>query len=133
MAENVTRKQTLATLLASGLNVRDAAQQVGVSERTAYRALRAPGFRRRVTALRGELRERVVGQLTDACTGAVATLRTLLGQSTSSATRLGAARAILEHAGRLTETVELEARLAALESEQKDIRAPKFSAAGRTA
>lgn len=129
MAENGSRFRRLALALASGLSIKDAAEHVGVSERTAHRALKNPRFAKRVRRIHAAMREQVVGQLTDACTEAVRTLRALLDPGTNPTARLGAARAILEHASRLAETVELEARIAALETEREARNAPEFATA----
>jgi hypothetical protein len=56
-----------------------------------------------------------MGRLADGMTGAADALRRLLS-SRSEPTRLAAARALIELAVRLRDSVELEARLAALEA-----------------
>jgi hypothetical protein len=104
----------LVAALASGRTVRDAAKAAGVSEATAHRRLREPAFRQAVSEARGRMVENAVGQLADASTAAVATLRALL-EAEADTVKLGAARAILEMGTKLRESVELEARIAALE------------------
>ena len=105
----------LVAALAGGATVCDAARQAGVGETTVYRRLQEPAFRQDVTETRARLVENAVGQLADASTAAVTTLRALLGAEGESV-RLGAARAILELGARLREAVELEQRIAALET-----------------
>ena len=75
--------------------------------------LRSPGLHRAATLL-GE-----------ASTSAVQTLTALLDAPSVQA-QLGAARAILEHGGRMRESVELAARISTLE-EQNDTTAYKAS------
>ncbi len=117
MADNGSSKgdDALLVALASGATVRDAAGRAGVAERTAYRRLDDPGFRRRLARARAELIDRAVGQLSDAATAAVATLRGLL-DADSDNVKLGAARSILELGTRLREAAEIEGRLVELES-----------------
>jgi len=104
----------LITALAGGRTIRDAARTSGVSEATVYRRLEDPAFRQRVAEARGKLVDNALGQLADASTQAVATLRALLAAEGESV-RLGSARAILELGNKLRESVELEARIADLE------------------
>ncbi len=101
--------------LAVGLTKGEVARQAGVSDRTLRRWLKQDAFRRQVEDARAELISSTVGRLADATTDAVATLQELLGTGNPPATRLGAARAILEMASRYRESEELEKRLAALE------------------
>ena len=116
MSDIARRKgdSALLTALAAGATVRDAARTAGVSEATAHRRLQDPGFRQEVAQARGKLIDCALGQLADASTAAVCTLRSLLDADGDTA-RLGAARAILELGNKLRESVELEARIAELE------------------
>lgn len=106
----------LLMALACGVTVENAARQVGLSPRTAYRRLADPTFRQRLQTLRGDMVSRTAGTLTAAAANeAVRTLLELLKNPTSSAVRLGAARAVLEIGMKLREVADLEARLAELE------------------
>ena len=105
---------TLIAALAGGATLRDAAAVAGVSESTVHRRLDDPDFRCRVTDARGEMLSRAVGQLADASTEAVATLRALLNAEAETV-RLNSAKAILELGAKLREA-ELERRIAALEA-----------------
>lgn len=105
----------LVAALAVGMTVRDAARAAGLSERTAHRRLEDPGFRRTVADARARLIESACGQLAEASTAAVSTLRALLDAEGENV-RLGAARAVLELGAKLRESVELEQRIAALEA-----------------
>jgi hypothetical protein len=104
----------LVAALAAGCTKLEAARLAGVGERTVYRRLDDPQFRRRIEQARAELVSQTVGRLTDASTAAVTTLRALL-DAESENVRLGASRAILELGRKLRESEELERRLAVLE------------------
>jgi transposase len=116
MADNGRKKGNapLLAALAAGATVREAAKRAGVGERTAYRRLADPAYRRRVTEARAEMVSRALGKLADGAAEAVETLRALL-RSDSDSARLGAARCILETGNRLRESVEMEQRLTDLE------------------
>ena len=107
----------LVAALAGGATVGQAATVAGVGERTAYRRLAEPDFRRDMTYARDELLTQTVGRLAEAGTEAVATLRGLLGAESESV-RLGACRAILELGAKLRESEELAERLAVVEARQ---------------
>ena len=104
----------LLTALASGQTIRDAAKAAGVGERTATRRLAEPAFRRQVAQLQTEMIQRALGQLSDAASEAVATMRKLL-TAKSESVRLAAGRSILELGTRLRDALELEQRLFDLE------------------
>ena len=105
----------LLLALACGASVEQAARQAGVSENTAYRRLADADFRRQLQTLRADMVQRTAGALTAAATEAVRALLDLLKPSTPHASRLGAARSVLEIGVKLREAAELEERLAALE------------------
>jgi hypothetical protein len=106
--------ELLAALLATGTTVANAAESAGMSERTAFRRLSDSGFRRRVSTIRGQMVDAVVGRLVGASTKAVETLASLLGAESESV-RLSAAKAIVELSCRLREAGELEERVLTLE------------------
>lgn len=101
--------------LAVGLTAPEVAKQCGVHECTVRRWLKRPDVQAQVEAARRDLVSQTVGRLSDSTTQAVQTLRQLLSADTPPATRLGAARAILEMAAKWRESEELERRLTALE------------------
>ena len=108
---------TLLLALACGATIEAAARQAGLTARTVYRRLKNPAFRRQVQAVRADMVQRSAGMLTAAAAEAVKTLLALQGAPTPPATRLGAARAILEIGLRLREVADLETRIAALEEQ----------------
>jgi len=117
MAATLRKKADDALLLAlaCGATVESAARQCRLSERTVYRRLADPEFRRRLQALRADMVQRTAGALTAAATEAVRTLLELQKATSPPGVRLGAARAVLEIGVKLREAAELEERLAALE------------------
>ncbi len=106
--------EALALAVASGQTLRDAAALAHVGERTAARRWADAAFRRRVDELRRAMLQRALGFLADGMAEAAGVLRQLLAAKSESV-RLGAARSLLELTPKLWETVEVEARLAALE------------------
>lgn len=105
----------IVVALAAGGNVREAAQRASVSERTVWRRLEDPDFRQLVLNCRTAMLEVAVGQLAEAASDAVTTLRRLL-MADSESIQLGAARTILEAGPRLRESLEIEMRIAHLEA-----------------
>jgi len=69
----------LVLALAAGQSVNEAAKQAKVGQRTVYRRLEDPAFRAKIDAVRSDLMGRVIGQLADAATEAIALLRKQLG------------------------------------------------------
>jgi hypothetical protein len=106
----------LALALAAGDSIADAAANAGVGERTVYRRLADPAFRQRIQTFRGEMVAQALGRMANGMTEAADVLRQLLASQTPPAVRLGAARSILELGVKLRESVELEQRVAALET-----------------
>lgn len=106
----------LLLALACGATVEAAARQCGLSDRTVYRRLEDPEFKKRLDKVRADMVERSSAMLTAAAGEAVRTLLALQKDSTPAAVRLGAARAILEVGIKVRQMVELEQRMAELEA-----------------
>lgn len=104
----------LVLALATGLSVPTAARRAGASERTAYRRLKDPAFRRRVAETRSALLSEAVGKLIALAGRAADALGELLS-SERDLVKLQAAKSILELGPRLREAGELAERLEALE------------------
>lgn len=107
----------LLMALACGATVESAARQAGVGENTVYRRLREPDFKARLRTIQADILQRTAAALTAAATESVRTLLELQKPGTPPATRLGAARAVLEIGLKIREIVDLEARIAALEEQ----------------
>jgi hypothetical protein len=108
----------LIAALACGKSIRAAAALCEVSERTIYRRLQRPAFRRKLARARAQLLDRAIGHLAAGSAGAAVVLRNLL-RADDPRVRLGAARAILTVGDKLRESTEMEERIAALEARQR--------------
>ncbi len=106
----------LLLALACGATVESAARQCGLSDRSVYRRLQDPEFKKRLDRVRADMIQRSAGMLTAAAGEAVRTLLALQKEATPAAVRLGAARAILEVGMKVRQVVEFEQRLAELEA-----------------
>jgi hypothetical protein len=106
---------SLILALASGKSVPDAANTSGVSERTAYRRLTDPSIRKQIQTLRAEMLAQALGRVVHGMTDAADVLKTLL-DAKSESVALGASRALLELGVKLRDSLDLEQRIAALES-----------------
>jgi hypothetical protein len=118
MARNSSTQavQKLLTALACGATVEQAARKAGLSERTVYRRLADPAFRKQVQQVHNEIVRRTAGLLTGAALGSVKTLADLQQDAAVPATvRRTAARDILELGLKLREAINLEERLATVE------------------
>lgn len=96
VAHRKKQEDALVLALACGATVEAAAKQCGVCERTVSRRLKDPKFKRRLAKVQADIVERTVGALTAASMESVRTLLDLQKLTTPSATRLGAAKAVLE-------------------------------------
>src|SRR4051812_19900031 len=107
-------EETLLQALACGATVDTAARQTGLSKRTIYRRLADPKFGRQVQELSADMVRRTARMLTAAGGESVKTLLELQKPNQPAATRMGAAKAVLDSGPKLREAVELEERIAAL-------------------
>lgn len=107
----------LLVALACGATVESAAVQAGLSERSAYRRLAQPEFRRRLNQVRSDMVQRTAGLLTASAMEAVKTLLELQKPANPATVRLGAARAIIDLGVKVREASDLEARVTALEEQ----------------
>jgi hypothetical protein len=114
-AEEVGPEALLAAALAAGKEVAEAARETNVSERTAYRRLADPQFKRLLAELRGRMVSQALGRLSATMTKASDRLDTLL-DSKSERTQLAAAKAVIGLTQQLREQTEIVERLAALEA-----------------
>jgi hypothetical protein len=108
-------EDALLLALACGATVEQAARQCGLSDRTVYRRLADPGFKRRLQGVRADFVQRTAGTMTAAGTEAVRTLLELLKPAAPPPVRLGAAKAVLEIGLKVREVAEFEERMTALE------------------
>ena len=114
------RQELVAVALAGGATLEAAARATSTGITTIKRWLdECPALSRRVGELRAEMTGRAVGELVAALSEAVGTMKELCGDpELPPAVRLRAAEAIVANAMKLRDSAELEARIAALESER---------------
>jgi transposase-like protein len=108
--------EELIRALAAGATVRRAAERAGVDERTVYRRLADPDFRRAVSEARDRTFDSARGQLAGLADRAIETLERLM-ESDKPSVALGAAKAVLELGPRLRKATEFEERLSRSEDE----------------
>ncbi len=116
--------QLLVMALACGATVEKAAASAVLGEATVYRRLKDPEFQEQLRKTKAEMVTRTAGMLTAAAGEAVKTLLALQKDSIPPASRLGAAKAILELGVHLRQSAELEERIAALESQIAESNQP---------
>ena len=110
--------ELLAAHVAVGKTIVAAAELCGCSERHGYRISSTPEFKTRISELRSEMTNSIVGELSAAASEAVTTIRELLASTHEPSVRLNAAKAILNALGPLSELGELRARIDKLEQEK---------------
>src|SRR5690554_2238501 len=113
--KNITFFDELAYAVASGAKISDAAEQLGRSSRSAYAVSRTSEFRRRVSEIRGEAPQVVIGRLSGHGADAIATMHRLMDPAEPPAVQLNAAKAIIGSIAPLTELGELRGRMEELE------------------
>ena len=111
--------ESLIASLVAGVTVQEAASRAGVGQRTAFRRLNDPRFRRLLAETKGRMLETVSTRLVASAGAACEELERLLKKAESESVRLGAARTILEQVLRMRELVEIDQRLLALEQRLK--------------
>ena len=111
------RQQAIACLLAAP-TIALAAQNCGISESTLARWLREEGFKREYHIAQREALAQAIATLQAAAGSAVTVLRAaMLDQTATPASRVAAARVILEFSFRGAEIADLQERLEAIEAQ----------------
>jgi hypothetical protein len=123
----------LLLALACGATVENAAHKADLSEATVYRRLKDPIFQQQLQAVRSDMVQRTAGMLTAAAGEAVKTLLDLQKGTVPHASRLGAARSVLEIGIKMRESADLEARLAAVEAQLAVTTSPSRNASPQSA
>lgn len=106
----------LILALAAGATVRKAAEQAGISERTAHRRLADADFRRAVSEARDRMFDAAFGRLAGLANKAAETLERLM-ESDKPSEALGAAKAVLQLGPRLRDYAKFEERINRLEDD----------------
>lgn len=112
----------IAALLETSGNVAAAARISGIGQRTLHRWIKDdPTFAAALHEARGQALQLSVSRLTMATGGAVETLVSICdNKKASHAVRVQAAQAILSHAGRFIDTLDIMQRLEALEGKNEN-------------
>ncbi len=118
MVKNSRFFDGLAIAVAGGQSVQSAVGSVGCSIRTGYELSRSAEFKSRVSEIRTESVQLAVGKLSELALSSVATMEVLLSSDDDSV-KLRSAMAILDRFSKLSETVDLRARVEKLELERK--------------
>ena len=121
MVQNETvltaKQQRAVEILLREPSIEAAAQAAGVGRATLFRWLNEPDFAAEYKQARGRLLESTLTALQSASVEAVTTLRAVLTETTARAgERVSAAKAILDFSLKAREVLEVEERLAALET-----------------
>ena len=111
-----TGEDELILALAAGATVREAAEQAGVGERTAYRRLADADFRRAVSQARGRMFDAALGRLAGLASKAAETLERLM-ENDKPPVALGAAKTVFELGPRLRKSTEFEERISLMEDQ----------------
>ena len=120
MAEQ-TEVELIVPLVASGWTVRDAAKEVGMSERSAYRLSARADFRERVHRIRMEAVRAIQGRLVESGIRAIQTLEELC-EDGPPAVRVAAAKTILGKIADVSSNLEFRERLQEVEAMQKELQ-----------
>jgi len=120
LGDKLTTKQegAIVALLASP-SIAEAAKKVGIGTRTLFRWLQDPAFREAYRDARRETVSHAIAMLQAGAMEAVETLRNVMRDAeANAATKVSAAKAVLELSIKAVEVEDLEARIAALEEQQ---------------
>lgn len=113
----------LLQALALGMPITNAAKAAGISARTAHRRLKDPVFAERVRNKRLELFERTADLLSAAALESTKEVLAMTkDHSLPAATRLAAARTLLDHNGKYRLSSDMMGRVANLEAELRQAR-----------
>ena len=119
MGRKVSRERAIAILVAEP-NVKAAAAIMNVTEQTLHRWLKDPDFTLRLAEAQKSVTRRVIRSVISRAERAVETLDTIMSSSeTPAASRVSAARCVLEFTMRAIEIDEILNRLEILEQEMR--------------
>jgi predicted transcriptional regulator len=105
----------LARLVAVGYSVRDAAKELGISERTAYRISAPDDFKKSVSVIRTEKTESLSAKALGAAERAIVRLDQLMSTAEKESDQISACRLIISQVLPLAENTELRRRIDELE------------------
>jgi len=116
----VSDEKIISALLANK-SIRDVSIKLGIAESVIYGRLRNPSFKKMFDDARTELLEGTKDRLQLEMSGSVAVLAEVRDNTSASPQiRINAADAILRHAYRMTEMLDIITRIEALEKQMKE-------------
>ena len=116
------KKRRFIELIAQGLSHEEAGQKLGISRTTAWRWANEPEVKARLAELQSERLKQAHGRLLKATETTIETLERLCHHK-SGYVSVQAAKAILDLALKLSETLELQGRIEALEKKLEELEA----------
>ncbi len=117
-----TKQQKAIAALLSERTARDAAKAAGVGERTLYKWLGEPGFRKALRSAEADILDDVTRRLTAGQRLALDTLEKLIQSARHESTKLTACVSWLNMYLKFRDMKDIEDRLTALEAAQNDKR-----------
>ena len=116
MAKNIAN-EVLVSALISHSSIREAAEEVGLTERAVYDRMKTPEFKELYKKVRDNLLNAATARLQNIANSAISTLETVMKNETAaSQVRVNAAMAALQYCLRFTEDTDWRERIEALES-----------------
>jgi hypothetical protein len=116
------RQERVAAELASGRSVAATARDCRVNEATIWEWYKQPAFKERVAELRQLLTDRTIGRLSDLLAGTALDTLVKLLSAESDSLKLETVKTLFEQFLAVTNSVDLKARLEALEANQQQPR-----------
>lgn len=115
--ELTTQQQRAIAALLSTKSVAEAAQQIKVTERTLFRWLTEPEFKRQLALAERELVSTATRRLLQYSDAAISVIVSIMADEAKPASvRLRAAMAVMDYSLKLREILDLEERIAELEA-----------------
>lgn len=119
--------QEVATLIAIGMSLAEAAKQAGISTETARRYAKEPKFKEHVNELRTQRVEIVYAHAIEGSVEAIDTLRRCMSSINPPAVQVAAARAMLATVSSTRDSLEFRERLLAVERSIQQLEPPEGS------
>jgi len=117
----------VATLVATGMSLPEAAKQAGISIDTARKYAKEPAFKEQVNELRTQRVEIVYAHAIEGSVEAIETLRRCMGANNPPAVQVAAARAMLATVSNTRDSLEFRERLLAVERSVQQLEPPESS------
>ena len=114
--KNIANEVVVSALLSCS-SIREAAENVGLSEKAIYNRMKTPEFRELYKQARQNLLDAATGRLQNSANNAISALESVMtDESAGGQTRVNAALGILQFCLKFTENVDLRAQIEELEN-----------------